>query len=151
MIISKKIASEEYVDAAVANAGGSSTFIINITGNDTDGYTADKTFDEIVESHKSGKILTCISSEGLICDLTVIDEGYGAIFVNYAMILDNGALLPSYIVFIQSDSSVIEEKVRFDTGDTDLLATTDKTIVGAINELNSTKANVQIITWEADD
>ena len=67
----KRYASEEYVDNALANVGCDSVFVVNVIGNDTDGYVADKTYEEIGEAYSSEKQIYAVVSFGaeVICQL----------------------------------------------------------------------------------
>ena len=131
---SKKLATEEYVDDAVANAGGGSVFTVNITENEDDEgnitYSADKTFAEIMEAYENGKV--CVAKWSslylpLYNDANIEDEFcfMHSGFPNYTEIIVGDG----YVDFINTD-------MLYDF-ETEALTTTDKTIVGAINELHS--------------
>lgn len=46
-----------YSDRSVCWSGGA--FVVTVTGNDSDGYTADKTFAEIKAAHDAGQVVIC--------------------------------------------------------------------------------------------
>lgn len=130
------IARKEYVDKAVANAGGSSVFTVNITQNEDGSCSADKTFDEIVEAHESGKFVQA-KRDVLMFDLTLIDEeGVAFHFISYT----NHEIV-KMDVFIWNDNSVECSEEYVAIGDVNDLTTEDKTFAGAINEVNKKVAN----------
>ena len=50
------------------------TFHVTVTGNETSGYTANKTFAEISQAHASGSILYCLlPDENMMMPLLVAD------------------------------------------------------------------------------
>ena len=125
----------------------SNTCVVNVTGNTTNGYTADKTYDEILEAYNNGK--TCYMYHALTIagislgtkiytlynlssqkDLvfTSIDVGTGGVGRNIFQISSDNNILATNDNFTQ---------VRIATENTNpSLITEDKTIVGAINEVN---------------
>lgn len=127
-------ATKKYVDESI-EAIPSDILTVNVTGNDTDGYLADKTYDEIVKAYEDGKIVNCIYN-GAKHDLDIVsDNTYCFIFNTHNV--DDGLKLTQQLIFITSDDTITRIKSVFDTGDISTLATTNKTIVGAINEINS--------------
>lgn len=137
---SKKLASEEYVDNAVA--ANEAVFTVNITENeDEEGnitYSADKTFAEIKGAYESGKVIKCVTDFGIgnlvekyddsLAFLVCTTDGSGCVYDQY--IIDNNNTI--YYVCNRISPEYMF-KVYFESH----LSTTDKTIVGAINELNA--------------
>lgn len=77
-------------------------FIVTITGNDSDGYTADKTYDEVIKAHKSGRPVVAEAAE----------NEYGKIrlpLIYMSELPDSEMLLFAYDkgkVFLKPDNSV---------------------------------------------
>ena len=135
---SKKLASEEYVDNAVSNAGGDSTFMITVDNT----LTADKTYDEIVEAYKSGKF--CFVKH---TDEYGYENNYVAIYqsdtesngvIKFSGVI--GTLLEQISISKAGNVSKYTTTYLTDSG-YGSLNTTNKTIVGAINEINEKASN----------
>lgn len=58
-----------------------SVVIVNVTGNDTDGYTADMTFDEILSAERGGKTV-CVSYDGNVYYLNTTRGDFSRIYVS---------------------------------------------------------------------
>ena len=106
-----------------------SLFIVNITQNEDKSWSSDKTFEEIKTAHESGKV--CVAKKGMyIC----IMNFYSDTAINFGGLI--GTNLSSYSVrsngVVTATTTPYQSKI-----DTSKLETTNKTIVSAINELNS--------------
>lgn len=128
-------ATKQYVDESI-KAIPSDAFVVNITDDDDNGYTADKTFAEIVEARENGDYIVAyyqtaqlqlsyvLSSE---LEFTYMrTDGYGWL-IAFVMQMDNNLYCLN--------------KELLETSDVDL-TTNNKDIIGAINELNSTKLSL---------
>ena len=131
------------LDEISEKASESATFIVNITENEDDEgnftYSADKTFDEIVEAHESGKVVKAMNSD-VFMNITIIDDTAVLFRHNFAA----GLAQEIMECYIYNDNTIeffnellsIEEAMGSNS-----LSTTNKTIVGAINELNELKVD----------
>lgn len=147
--------AKEYTDSAI-EAIPSDAFVVNVTSTTVDKtttYSADKTFEEITEAYNDGK--HCVA---------IIDYNSGARNEIYPLT----ALANYTISFSVATGNVIKDLVfnsYFGTITLNIreafiktntysdLTTTDKTIVGAINELNTNKANTSDVesTYETKE
>lgn len=121
------------------SVGGSPLFVVTITGDEENGYSADKTFEEIAEAYESGKIVQCSLYGEITIDISTIAD-YEIAFKNNGI---EGLLVFSQECYIYEDNTV---EVIHDTNSIEelmgikRLTTIDKTIVGAINEINEKSA-----------
>lgn len=116
-----------------AKANDSNVFIVTVTQNEDGSFSADKTFVEISEAHNSGKIVYLMADDTFLSldtideamisftKDTVCEDGVGSIFCNINE--SNQISLGSYNFSVYNNFNG--------------LTTTDKTIIGAINELHS--------------
>ena len=137
---SKKLASEEYVDNAVANAGGSAVFTVNITENEDDEgnitYSADKTFAEIIEAFNDKKVVVLNDGYGLSTLYSI--EEYCATFTSVHPLTESiGYNAVEVIIDINDVVDYVYAHQGVDITEYNNLKTTKKTIIGAINELNA--------------
>lgn len=114
---------------------GGGAIVVKITGNDTDGYTADKTYEEIVAAYKAGATITA-NWAGYILQLTDVYESEYNPMVTFGITdsdttVDVG-ISPKYGVLAQTSN--LSESYQLKTSYQ--LTTNDKNIVGAINEVN---------------
>ena len=135
----KKLATEEYVDDFIAASIQSDVYVINITQNTTENgttYSSDKTFAEIVEAYNSGKhLITKFSNDGMV--YTLKSFLYNRFTFHYIAIANN-KVVEHYVIISNGSISTSTNTMTFGTG---TLATADKTIIGAINELNAKHTN----------
>ena len=138
-----KTIDEKFLPESVA--GG--TLIVNITEDDDGNFLSDKTYAEIVEAHESGKVVQALY-DGIILPLIGINSSECAFYFAY----DGFCTW----IFINSGGGVdIEEYDYFDDffyenanySEIDELNTTDKTLVGAINEVNE-KSCIEVTSGE---
>lgn len=127
----------------------SGMFVVTIDGNDTDGYTADKTYDEILAAYNAGdrplvaKLNNSLLSIFYPLHSFISSSGYfvfryaqaGLTFARWQVI----SIKPSNEVLYGKDEFTQTQIVEKNTNGT--LTTDDKTLAGAINELNSGKAD----------
>ena len=134
----------EKVDNALVDAGGDSVFIVTVTENEDGSYSADKTFAEIVEAHENGKIIVLydIYSWSLLTNLTDNELFFGSCIATRSDEVEDIASFFSYVIdkdnvihFNNTNTAQILDDY-FESMCSNL-TTTDKTIVGAINELNA--------------
>ena len=111
----------------VVNSG--STFIVTITGDKESGYTADKTFSEIQTAYESGK--ACFVKYGNNIYTMAL---YNASGMQFMRISQNQS--STFVISKTGYITVMESQLQ-KAFDTSTLNTTDKTIVGAINEVHS--------------
>lgn len=122
-------------------------FCIILTGDKQNGYVTDKSYDEILEAYNNGK--ACLMYYNVnVAGVLIIDTIYALyeksqniLKFRWTEVSNNGAV--STMFQISSDNQVSEFNYQFSqstfaTKNTNsTLTTTDKTIVGAINELNA--------------
>ena len=108
--------------------GVESTFIVNITENEDRTFSADKTFAEIEEAFNKGLAVEC-NYNNVLYQPNSYYPSVSCIFVNSGV---NGHKLLTFFVNGKIRYTEIIYQVKSDS----TLNTTDKTIVGAINEVN---------------
>lgn len=119
---------------AAIDAIPSDIFYINVAGNDTNGYTSDKNYDEIKTAFEEGKLPYVIyDSYGFY-----LADTYTGNFSFQGFINGN----THCIIQINDRHNVVISKSTMLTGDTKTLSTTSKTVIGAINELDSELSNI---------
>lgn len=131
--------AKEYTDASIA-AIPLSTFVVTITYDEaTDSYSADKTYNEINEAYLEGKsvIATCYGQTYYHCSDDL--DGY-VYFYNLAE-FGEGRYLSKFEINFKGGCRYIDLGTVLVENSTDL-TTTDKTIVGAINELDAELADI---------
>lgn len=136
---------------AKGGSGGSSVFTVTITGDEENGYSADKTFDEIVEANSSGKnVVAKWNYDG--CDFVLY---LNAIFDNESMVFSYHRIMEvgrqeGLNLHIEADGSIRVEWKQFDMYFDEYvkLNTTDKTVLGSINELHSKFGDIESICDE---
>lgn len=130
-----KAYTDEQIDAIPSDV-----FIVNITGNPMDGFTADKTFAEIQEAVNNKLVYASWEGRSIpYCGYTAVDGGVTEYWFqnnNISTSIDSNTLTSANL-FISADEQVTVSGTDFDIGDTANLTTIDKTIVGAINELDA--------------
>lgn len=135
--------TEAEVDAKI-DAIPSDVFVVNVTGNSTDGYTADKSYQEVVDLWNNNKYVYCFLNEEYTylperhysagtCFYFHYNEIKGSSVTRYRLALTSTGISRAVTTF--SINSMLQNNT------VSSLTTTDETIVGAINELNSGKAN----------
>ena len=130
-------------DELNAKANESDVFVVNVIGNDTDGYTADKNTFEILDAHNSNKIVVAKSGamRYRLNQATQVDNGslvmHTLIFNAMRSATTNSIITMSYSSINGSTTVSRQEQVLLGSGENANLTTTDKTIVGAINEVHS--------------
>ena len=121
--------TEDEVDELLANKKGND-FIVTISGDETSGYIADKTYAEITQAYNDGRTCILIDVDGSILTLTSLSKLYASF-----------ALLGSYssrVVLVTAENKVIIKTTQFVKDEENpSLATSNKTIIGAINELDA--------------
>lgn len=140
----------------------SSVITVNITGDDENGYSADKTFEEVLDAYEDNKVIMCklnnlyyhlneyfsqvvgtmtISSFMFYCD-DISAEGV----TNNVISIGKNSSFEGTNVDIMTSSFTFADIIN---NNIPTLTTTDKTIIGAINELdtdiNILLANKQVI------
>lgn len=79
----------ELVNEKMASAGGSGgAFVVNVTGNSTDGYTADKTFAEIDAAYQVGTAIQCrdnVTGEGKYMNLQLSSAYIGSLYIFFSL------------------------------------------------------------------
>lgn len=117
------------LDEISLKANESATFVVNITENEDGSFSADKTFAEITEAYESGKVVVC--QKELVLHYSAGLNEQMAIF-NFTQF--TGGSLSTQLIVISLEDEVMfacYEEVLFE------LNTTNKSIVGAINEVHS--------------
>lgn len=129
---------------------GGSVFTVNITEDDNGSYSADKTITEIIEAQTSGKIVRAFDNEEYF-ELVVVYENYayfqtggfdGHYLVDYGFEItkqSNGEEIVTELddtIHVFNEAQVIE------------LQTTNQTITGSINELNSKFGDIESLCDE---
>ena len=151
----------EKVDNALVDAGGDSTFVTTVTGDAENGYVSDKTYAEILGAYNSGKTCYIYITNNLLGGLIISTEIYELYKIENGNLkfscIERGTSGVVYYEFVMNaDGNINRYTLGFNQfniaaiNTNDTLATEDKTLVGAINELNARPA-VQITTWGADD
>ena len=130
----ESVATKEYVE----EHSGGGTFIVNITGDDENGYTADKTYTEIKEAHESGKVVQAFFCFTMF-PLVLYDdyeyafrsdaEGYCAWIYIYD---EDKVEVEEYNYLEESFYDMFNSTSNY--SNIDNLNTANKTLVGAINE-----------------
>ena len=108
------------------NALDKALFVVNITTTDGVTFNTDKTFEEIVRAYNEGKYNIVADYCGLIMPLSVIEEGWSALFssTNYDTVI---------LISITSDNEVQEDRVYLATTDSKLPNPHPLTFTGAVN------------------
>ena len=109
------------------NALDKALFVVNITTTDGETFSADKTFDEIVQVYNEGKYSIVADWDGLIMPLSEITENVQAIF-------DCTSGNDSYLITITKNNEVLQEVTLLATTDAKLPNPYPLTFTGAVNE-----------------
>lgn len=112
--------------------GGASVFTVNITVNEDGSYSADKTFDEIKAAHESGKVVMASCMDALSPCMSITEEYIGFELIS---VYETGVCGEKLYMLQDNTIEYIREEQLI--GNINNLTTTDKYIVGAINELNA--------------
>lgn len=112
--------------------GGASVFTVNITVNEDGSYSADKTFDEIKAAHESGKVVMSSYMDAIFPCASITEED---ILFAYASVYEAGVCGEAFYMLQDNTIGYIREDKLI--GNINNLTTEDKSIVGAINELNA--------------
>lgn len=134
-------ATKKYVDESI-EAIPAPVFVVNVTGDDENGYSADKTFEEIDEAYNNDKYVICKYVNAIFICICQATAGESALYVFTSTITNNvGVTEKSFFIFDTNNISLGKGTFTQDQITTvntnSSLTTTDKTIVGAINEINS--------------
>lgn len=124
------------LDVISAKANESAVFVVNVTENEDGSFSADKTFAKIVEAHESGKVLKAnigaydmyaMDFESIMWD-SYMFRGINTNFDSIELLIGENEIM------VSTSTPLYSHMTDFYYGDD--LQTTDKTIVGAINEVN---------------
>ena len=157
--VNDSLTSESVTEALSANQGrilnekienSSSTFVVNMSLSSMDEesgepiYAFDKTYDEIKAAIDSGQLVYVNNDGNIFYYSGTIDDGY-----NFRSL--NSGSTSEVSIAPTGDIYIIEQTTdnEFQQTTSDELNTTDKSIVGAINEVND-KASV-LPDWEVND
>lgn len=125
--------------------GGASIFTVRLTWIRDDNesgcsvYSADKTFDEIVKAYEDEKIVQC-DVDGGIYPLMEVSDGY----ISFGEDGLDGAEMGGIAIEFRPNEDVLVSYYHFnifEEYELENLNTTDKTLVGAINEVNEKASN----------
>lgn len=126
------------LDEISARANEGDLFVINVTYSATDGgHIADKTFEEILEAYNNGKTCIAVLNNNILhlvyCRSNVIQFRYtfaeNAGVTSYVLTINSTGVNYANVSFNQIQVTQLSKN--------NTLTTTDKTLVGAINELDS--------------
>lgn len=121
--------TEDEVNELLANKKGND-FIVTVSGDETSGYIADKTYAEITQAYNDGRTCVLTDADGSILTLTSLSKLYAsfALLGNYS----------SRVVLVTAANKIIIKTTQFVKDEENpSLVTSNKTIVGAINELDA--------------
>ena len=129
----KGLATEDYVNNSIA-AIPSDVFMVTITGDDENGYTADKTFAEIMEAYNFGKICECRIGSELLLPIDITNY-----MITFVKMLPSSFGSSGKQIIITYSNNVFCSNPNYSIVDTEFpnINTTNKTILGAINELDA--------------
>lgn len=134
-----------YIDGEIDSIP-SDVFVVTITGNKTDGFNMDKSYDEIKQAYDDGKVLYVKYSDSYDTLFTLVsyDErnSYMTGFTFKNVTSNNkSSTTKTFAVFSTGNINYTENEFSQDRISTvnsnPTLTTTDKTLVGAINELDA--------------
>lgn len=125
--------AKEYTDVSIA-AIPSDVLIINVTGSSSADYTSSKSYEEIREA-LNNDIIPFVVYDSYI--YTLIDS-----YDSFVFSLSFGTTIRHVHIHKSGNIDINSTKLQTPSGN---VTTTDKTLVGAINELNANKANISDI------
>lgn len=136
---------EKYIPDTIARKNNDD-FVITLIDNGDKTYSADKTFEEILQANyldKKNLVLnnSCLSESFPVPSSLPYLGSFGGGF-QFGIFVDENATNPSsnamplFIGLVIAPSDIVIYRKQLFTSDINILTTTDKTIVGAINEVN---------------